>query len=81
MRRTADTSQAEQLAALLPHSRIVKCFNVLSAYALENGGQVQAGKQVPLAGDDRAAREEVAAVVRAAGFTPVDMGQLLAAPD
>ena len=79
MRRTADTSQAEQLAALLPHSRIVKCFNVLSAYALENGGQVQAGKQVPLAGDDRAAREEVAAVVRAAGFTPVDMGQLLAA--
>ena len=35
VRRTAtELSQAEQLAELLPFSRVVKSFNVLSAYSL-----------------------------------------------
>lgn len=38
-------SQAEHLARLLPQSFVVKSFNVLSAYSLENGG-LQSSKQV-----------------------------------
>ena len=33
-KRTSELSQAEQLAQLLPHSKVVKSFNVLSAYSL-----------------------------------------------
>ena len=33
-KRTSELSQAEHLAQLLPHSKVVKSFNVLSAYSL-----------------------------------------------
>ena len=36
--RKMEISQAEYLQSLLPRSAVVKAFNVLSAYALENGG-------------------------------------------
>ena len=36
--RKMEQSQAEYLQSLLPRSAVVKAFNVLSAYALENGG-------------------------------------------
>ena len=35
VKRKGDLSQAEHLARLLPHSKVVKSFNVLSAYSLE----------------------------------------------
>ena len=38
-------SQAEYLAKLLPHSKVVKAFNTLSAYSLTSGG-LQGSKQV-----------------------------------
>jgi len=77
-RAPTDQSQAEQLAARLPFSRVVKSFNVLSAYSLENGG-LQGSKQVYVAGDDAQARDVVSDIVRTAGFTPVDMGNLVSA--
>jgi len=77
-RAATELSQAEQLAQLLPFSRVVKSFNVLSAYSLENGGQ-QGSKQVYVAGDDGQARNVVSDIVRTAGFTPVDMGLLVSA--
>ena len=40
-------SQAEYLANLFPDSKVVKGFNVLSAYAL-GSGTVQGSKQVQL---------------------------------
>jgi len=73
-----EESQAELLARILPASRVVKSFNVLSAYSLENGG-LQGSKQVYVAGDDVRARDVVSSIVRTAGFTPVDMGRLLSA--
>jgi len=78
-RAETEESQAEQLAKVLPFSRVVKSFNVLSAYSLENGGQQQGSKQVYVAGDDGQARNVVSDIVRTAGFTPVDMGQLASA--
>ena len=38
VRRTSELSQAEQLARLLPGSKVVKSFNVLSAYSLGESG-------------------------------------------
>ena len=38
-------SNAEYLQGLVPDARVVKGFNVLSAYALENGG-LQGSKEV-----------------------------------
>merc|ERR1711879_304345 len=77
-RAASEQSQAEHLAALLPFSRVVKSFNVLSAYSLENGG-LQGSKQVYVAGDDGQARDVVSEIIRTAGFTPVDMGHLASA--
>jgi len=78
-RRGADgVSQAEYLASLFPTATVVKAFNVLSAYSLESGG-LQGSKQVPIAGETRASRERVASLVTAAGFTPLDLGELQAA--
>jgi len=71
-------SQAEYLAKLLPHSKVVKAFNTLSAYSLTTGG-LQGSKQVYIAGDEVSARDMVTRVVRGAGFTPVDLGCLASA--
>ena len=36
VKRTSERSQAEHLASILPRSKVVKSFNVLSAYSLGN---------------------------------------------
>lgn len=77
VKRNEPVSQAEYLASLFPNSRVVKAFNVLSAYSLENGG-MQGSKQVFVAGDDQKSKEQVTDLVRRAGFTPVDLGGLQA---
>jgi len=77
-RAESEESQAESLARILPASRVVKSFNVLSAYSLENGG-LQGSKQVYVAGDNAEARDVVSSIVRNAGFIPVDTGGLVSA--
>lgn len=42
-------SNAEYLQGLVQEAKVVKGFNVLSAYALENGG-LQGSKEVSVAG-------------------------------
>jgi len=78
VKRQSVQSQAEYLAELYPDSTVVKGFNVLSAYALENGG-LQGSKQVFIAGDSIAAKSRVSDIIRGCGFTPVDLGALTAA--
>jgi len=73
VRRDSVHSQAEYLASLFPSCRVVKAFNVLSAYSLENGG-MQGSKEVFLAGDDKEAKEMVSGLIRGAGFVPRDLG-------
>ncbi|XP_076067466.1 metalloreductase STEAP4-like [Oratosquilla oratoria] len=71
-------SNAERLQELLPESRVVKAFNTLSAYALENNA-IQASKEVPICGDNPEARTAVAQLVRDLTFQPVDRGGLAGA--
>ncbi|XP_063865230.1 metalloreductase STEAP4-like [Scylla paramamosain] len=73
-------SNAEYLQGLVQDGKVVKGFNVLSAYALENGG-LQGSKEVFLAGDHADAKMKVSEMVRAMGFHPVDWGNLAASRD
>ncbi|KAG7174390.1 Metalloreductase STEAP2-like [Homarus americanus] len=68
-------SYAEKLQSLLPDAFVVKAFNVLSAYALENNVQ-QAAKQVPVASDWKDARGRVLEMVKHMGYCGVDLGPL-----
>jgi predicted dinucleotide-binding enzyme/DMSO/TMAO reductase YedYZ heme-binding membrane subunit len=69
------TSSAEYLAQLLPDSKVVKAFNVISAWALDSdsfGGS----KQVPLCSNDAEARRVIFQLIRDIGFEPIDRGSL-----
>ena len=64
-------------AAMFPNARWVKAFNTVYYKVLESEAH-RAGDRVgiPLAGDDRAALEVAAQLVRDAGFDPVILGPL-----
>jgi predicted dinucleotide-binding enzyme len=67
---------AREVAAVTPAAHVVKAFNTTFAATLAAG---QAGGQpldVFVAGDDGAAKQAVAALVRAGGMRPVDVGPL-----
>ncbi|MCK0746261.1 NADPH-dependent F420 reductase [Chromohalobacter nigrandesensis] len=67
------------LAKHLPNSRIVKVFNAILASDLEKGGQrLPSGNRraLPIAGNDDAAKESVATLVRQFGFDVLDAGSL-----
>lgn len=72
------TSAAEELAKLLPHSKIVKAFNTTFAADFEsprlNGMVVDSF----IAGDDDDAVRAVAQLVKDAGFNPLVAGKLRA---
>lgn len=68
-----DTSTSEFLQGLLPEARVVKAFNHVGYRDLEQRGRSVA---IAHASDDRAAAGEVATIIRAMGFAPVDLGAL-----
>ena len=71
------TSAAEELAGLLPHSKVVKAFNTLSTMDFEIpqtiGGHTA---DVFVAGDDDEAVSTVMQLVRETGFHPLFAGKL-----
>ncbi|XP_043930927.1 metalloreductase STEAP3 [Protopterus annectens] len=71
-------SNAEYLASLFPDSVVVKGFNVISAWSLQNGPK-DGCKQVLISGDTHEAKSKVIQIARAMGFIPLDMGSLSAA--
>ncbi|CAI9733271.1 probable E3 ubiquitin-protein ligase HECTD2 [Octopus vulgaris] len=73
-----DESIAETLVAKFPGMRVVKAFNTLSAYAVEDdnfGGS----RRVLIAADDIEAREKVSRLCSEIGFESVTYGSLKAA--
>ena len=76
-KKSKKSSNAEYLNMLIPDAIIVKGFNVISAYAMENecaGGS----KQVFIASNDTRARERICVIARDMGFTATDLGLLSA---
>ncbi|XP_063602336.1 metalloreductase STEAP3-like isoform X2 [Penaeus indicus] len=68
-------SVAERLQERLPESHVVKAFNTLSAFALQQG-HVRGSKEVPISSDNDRAIRLVADLVRNVGLHPVDFGAL-----
>ena len=70
------TSNAEELAALLPDARIVKAFNTL--FASHQSDPIADGVQLDgyVAADDDAARATALDLVESIGLRPVDVGPL-----
>lgn len=71
-----DSSAAEELQKLLPHSKVVKAFN--TTFAADFSQPVIDGKQVDafIAGDDETALATVSELVQTAGFNPIVTGGL-----
>ncbi|CAL4132321.1 unnamed protein product, partial [Meganyctiphanes norvegica] len=75
MPKPDEMSQAEILQQLVPLADVVKSFNVLSAYALENNVN-QAAKQVPVASDSPRAKKMILELLKELNYTAVDYGSL-----
>jgi len=69
-------SAAEELAQLLPHSKVVKAFNTTLAMDFDTPEFVGHAVDVFIAGDDNEAVYEVAQLVRDVGLTPLSVGGL-----
>lgn len=70
------SSSAEELAAALPESRVVKAFNTTFAGTLVQGEVAGQPLDVFIAGDDVAAKNVMAELARSGGLTAVDVGPL-----
>ncbi|XP_038129002.1 metalloreductase STEAP4 [Cyprinodon tularosa] len=71
-------ANAEYLQRLVPGAHVVKAFNTLSAWALQNGPS-DANRQVYLCGNSPEAKQAVAEIATKLGFTVLDRGSLCAA--
>jgi NADPH-dependent F420 reductase len=73
----SDSSAADEIAAALPRSRILKAFNTTFAGTLAAGSVgSSATTTVLIAGDDAEAKSVLAEVVTAGGLKAVDAGPL-----
>ncbi|XP_029307870.1 metalloreductase STEAP4 [Cottoperca gobio] len=71
-------ANAEYLRRLIPGAHVVKAFNTLSAWSLQNGPS-DANRQVYLCGNDAEAKQAVSEIATKLGFAVVDKGSLSAA--
>ncbi|MGF1465072.1 MAG: NADPH-dependent F420 reductase [Sandaracinaceae bacterium] len=69
-------SVAQAVAVARPGLRVVKAFNVFGAEWHADPLTAAGPVDVPMAADDPAAKDVVAAIARAGGFHPVDAGPL-----
>ena len=75
--RSTKGGSAVWAARMFPSSRWVKAFNTVYFKVLESEAHRQGDLVgIPLAGDDRDAVEQVAALAKDAGFDPVHIGAL-----
>jgi predicted dinucleotide-binding enzyme len=70
-------STSQLVAALVPGARVVKALNNVIVANLEADPVVNGAKRVAfISGDDDAAKERVGALVKAFGYSAVDLGNL-----
>ena len=71
-----EDSNAERIARLAPDAQVVKAFSTLGAETMLDPAVAGGPVTVPIVGDDRAAKERVAALAREIGLEAVDVGPL-----
>ena len=72
----AGGSAADAVAEALPDSRVLKAFNTTFAATLARGTVGELPTTVLIAGDDAAAKEQLAGIVESAGLKAIDAGPL-----
>lgn len=72
----ADSSAAAEIQAKVPGARVLKAFNTTFAATLANKTVGGLPTTVLIAGDDAAAKQELAAAITAGGVTAIDAGAL-----
>ncbi|RUS74254.1 hypothetical protein EGW08_017992 [Elysia chlorotica] len=77
--RAVGQSNAEYLESILPEAAVVKAFNSVSAFAMEDLGDSGNSRNVYVAGNDPEARNRVIALAQAMGFRAVNLGHLQSA--
>jgi 8-hydroxy-5-deazaflavin:NADPH oxidoreductase len=71
-------TSSEVVAGLVPGARVVKAGNTLLAPVLASDPREGGGNRVLfISGDDKAAKDDVAALFTAADFFPIDLGGLV----
>ena len=73
--KTEHQSLAERLQTFIPKAHLVKAFNTVSAYSLENEECGEA-RVLTLCGADLAAKQQVSQLAQTLGFRPMDNGAL-----
>ena len=71
-----DDSNAERIARLAPRAKVIKAFSTLGSETMLDPKVAGGPVTVPIVGDDRAAKERVAALAREIGLEAVDVGPL-----
>lgn len=71
-----ETSSAEMIQEWNKGAKVLKTFALQASYVIDDPDVVGGPVTVPIAADDREAKEEVAKIVAAMGLDPVDAGPL-----
>lgn len=71
-----ETSSAEMIQAWNPGAKVVKAFATMGSGIIDDPTQVDGTVSIPIASDDREAKEKVAGIVTAMDMDPVDFGPL-----
>ena len=74
--RMVEASSAEMIQTWNPGATVVKAFNTLGYFLIVDPSAIDEPITVPIASDDKAAKEKVAGIVAAMGLDPVDSGPL-----
>lgn len=74
--KTVETSSAEMIQGWHPGARVVKAWATLGSHVIDDTGVVDGPISVPLASNDKQAKEKIAGIVAAMGMDPIDFGPL-----
>ena len=71
-----ETSSPEMIQQWNPKARVMKAFALQASYVIDDPHVVGGPVTIPMAADDRAAKEQIAGIIIEMGLDPVDAGPL-----
>ncbi len=71
-----ETSSPEMIQQWNPGARVMKTFALQASYVIDDPGVVGGPVTIPIASDDREAKEQIAKIIIEMGLDPVDAGPL-----